>query len=548
MKVALAQINTVVGDLKGNSFKIIKNIERARQSGADLIVFPELSITGYPPKDLIEHKWFVRKNRKYLETIATHCIDIAAIVGFVDFAPEMPGKKLYNSAALLQNRKIKSIHNKTLLPTYDVFDEGRYFASAKSVCPAIINGKKIGISICEDIWNDELYWGRFREYPADPIEALAKEGIELLVNISCSPFTLNKRELKLKMFQNTVKRYSVPLIHVNHVGGNDSLIFDGWSFVMNPKGEILCQTTDFNEDFALYDFATGSGEIHPCTSLKCERLHQALILGISDYVKKCGFKKVIVGLSGGIDSSLVAALAAEALGSENVFGISMPSRFSSQGSLDDAKELALNLGIKYKVIPIETVFEAYLDTLSSDFAGTNFNIAEENIQARIRGNILMALSNKFGYLVLSTGNKSELAVGYCTLYGDMSGGLAVISDVPKTLVYELCSYMNEKKKIIPESVMTKPPSAELRPNQKDTDSLPEYEVLDPIIKGYVEDHQSISEIASSLSLDKKLVHKIIDMIDKNEYKRRQAAPGLKVTGRAFGDGWRMPIARGWHEE
>jgi len=544
MKIALAQINTVVGNLKSNSEKILINIQKAKKLEADLIIFPELSITGYPPKDLIEHTWFVRKNIECLKQIAAQCEGITVIIGYIDFAQETEGKKLYNSAAVLRDGRIFSCHPKTLLPTYDVFDEGRYFAVSNENNPVELFGKRFGISICEDIWNDKLYWGHFREYPRDPIEELARKGIDILINISASPFTLNKRSIKLEMFRKTVKRYNVPLIHVNLVGGNDSLIFDGWSFVMDSDGEILAQTTDFDEDFIIYDFEKKETEIHSVSDEGCERLYRALVLGLKDYTLKCGFKKVLIGLSGGIDSAIVAVLAVAALGRNNVVGVSMPSQFSSPESKGDAEGLAKNLGIDFKVIPIESIYHSYIETLALHFVGTPFGIAEENIQARIRGNLLMALSNKFGYLVLSTGNKSELAVGYCTLYGDMSGGLAVISDVPKTMVYELARYINREKEIIHKAIIEKLPSAELRPNQKDTDSLPEYSILDPVIRAYVEEHKSVDEIAGS-ELDVEFVRRIINMIDRNEYKRRQAAPGLKVTGRAFGEGWRMPIARGW---
>ncbi len=546
MKIAIAQINTIVGDLRGNSELILKYISKAKESSVNLIIFPELTITGYPPKDLIEHPWFIKKNIEWLNKIAVACDTVAAVIGYIDFSTDNVGKNLLNCAAVLYQGKIFSRHPKTLLPTYDVFDEGRYFDIAKENNPVKIFGKRFGISVCEDIWNDELYWGRFREYPRDPIEELYKKGIDVLINISASPFTLNKRILKEEMFKNTVKRYGVPLIHVNLVGGNDSLIFDGWSFIMDKNGSIICETSDFKEDYIECDFDGKENIRHKTTSQNMERLFKALVLGLKDYAGKCGFKKVLVGLSGGIDSALVAALASEALGAENVLGISMPSRFSSEGSFKDSEELAKNLGIEFRIIPIETIFSSYIETLEPHFKGTPFNIAEENIQARVRGNILMAISNKFGYLVLSTGNKSELAVGYCTLYGDMSGGLAVISDVPKTMVYELCRYINKIKKVIPDAIMTKPPSAELRPNQKDTDSLPEYDVLDPIINAYVEEHKSIKEIAEKNNLEEKFVSRIIKMIDINEYKRRQAAPGLKVTGRAFGEGWRMPIARSWN--
>jgi len=540
MRIALAQINTTVSALEYNVAKIKSYINKARQRGAELVVFPEMTITGYPPKDMLEYPWFIEKNLKMLEDVISASKGIGVIVGYIDRQPDNVGKDRFNAAALIEDGKLISRHFKSLLPTYDVFDEGRYFESAKHVRVTGFRGLRLAITICEDIWNTELYWGR-RLYEFDPVEELAKQGFDYLINISASPYWLGKRAKKREMFQTLVRQYQRPLIQVNLVGGNDELIFDGWSTVMSPQGELLAQTRDFEESLVIFDTERLSGEIQPESNEGVERIYHALILGLRDYVRKTGFRKVVVGLSGGIDSSVVCTLAVHALGKENVLGVLMPSRYSSESSLRDAEELATRLGIEYKVIPIETIYQSYLDTLTPHFEGKESDVTEENIQARIRGNILMALSNKHGYLVLSTGNKSELSVGYCTLYGDMAGGLAVISDVPKMQVYELARYLNREHEIIPQSVLVKPPSAELRPNQKDTDSLPPYEILDQIIHAYVEEHKSIEEIAS-MGFDKKTVEKMVRRIEQNEYKRHQAPPGLKVTSKAFGFGWRMPIA------
>ncbi len=542
MKILLAQINTIVGALEHNTQIIIETIRKARTQNIDLVVFPELTLTGYPPKDLVEKKWFVENNVHQLEAITPETEGIGAIVGYLAPNPTTEGKGTFNSAALLCDKSICSVHHKCLLPTYDVFDEARYFDPAPSVTPALFRGKRLGISICEDIWNDQLHWGR-RLYKRDPILELTEQGVDLMINISASPFTLNKRKIKHDMFSQIARRHQVPLVHTNLVGGNDSLIFDGWSNVFNEQGEIVVQGRDFQEDLLLYDTDQTPGEHHPTTAEGMERLYQALCLGLRDYVNKCGFKQVVIGLSGGMDSSLVAVLAVHALGRENVVGISMPARFTSELSTKDAAELTRSLGIEYRVIPIEPIFTSYLESLSEHFKDKPFNVTEENIQARIRGNILMALSNKFGYLVLSNGNKSELAMGYCTLYGDMAGGLAVISDVPKTMVYELAAYVNRDREIIPASVLTRPPSAELRKNQKDEDSLPPYPVLDPIIKAYVEDRKGVDDIVA-MGFERSFIENIIKCIDSNEYKRHQAPPGLKVTSKAFGYGWRMPIAKG----
>jgi NAD+ synthase (glutamine-hydrolysing) len=545
MKIYLSQINTIVGDLEHNYRRILKEMERGRGAGADLIVFPELTLLGYPPRDLVLQKDLIDDNLAVLEKISAQTQAIGVVVGYVDRNPATEGKGLFNAAALCADGKVLSRHYKTLLPTYDIFDEARYFDPAPSVHTALFRGKKIGITICEDIWNVPPLGANHRLYKIDPVKELISQMPDLLINISACPFALDKRKIREDVVRETALRAGAPVLHVNLVGGNDSIIFDGWSAVFDSEGRLVANSRDFEEDAILYDMKRGEGERRPTTAMGAERLFAALKLGLADYVRKCGFEKTVLGLSGGIDSALVAVIAAQALGPDRVVGVSMASRFSSQGSMDDAAELARRLGIEYIALPIEGPFEAFLELLKPQFQGTPFNVAEENIQARIRGTLLMALSNKFGWLVLSTGNKSELAMGYCTLYGDMSGGLAVISDVPKTLVYELAAYINREKEVIPRAIIEKAPSAELRPNQKDTDSLPPYEILDPIIREYVEERKSAEEIAASLGHDLKFVRGILQTIYRNEYKRRQAAPGLKVTSRAFGEGWRMPIASTW---
>lgn len=541
MKIALAQINQTVGDFPKNAEKICSYIERARRRNADLVVFPELSVTGYPPKDFLDVPAFIDENLRTLDTIASRVYDISAIVGFVDRNKRRHGKFVHNAAAFIQDHKIVSVHHKSLLPTYDVFDECRYFEPAHTISPVKFMDSILGISICEDIWNDEEFWPR-PLYEIDPIENLISYGANVMINISSSPFTVEKHDkIRLRMLIHDAMKYKVPFIYVNQVGGNDDLVFDGNSVVINAQGRLIAQAASFEEDLMVVDIENPAVQIQPRTYSPIETIHMALIAGLRDYVIKCGFKKVVIGLSGGIDSAVTAALAVEALDNENVVGVLMPSRFSSQGSVDDAVKLSQNLGIAYKVIPIQDVFETYQKTLQTEFKGIPYDSTEENLQARIRGNILMALSNKYGYLVLTTGNKSELAVGYCTLYGDMSGGFALISDVPKTMVYELARYINREKEIIPLNSIVKPPSAELKPNQFDQDSLPPYDVLDGILKAYVEDARGIDEIIR-MGFDEKVVREIIRKVNRNEYKRRQAAPGIKVTSKAFGLGRRMPIA------
>jgi NAD+ synthase/NAD+ synthase (glutamine-hydrolysing) len=539
--LALGQINTTVGDFSGNVGKIIEYSKRAREAGADLILFPELSVCGYPPRDLVERPQFLLRSQQALTEIAATTTGIAVVVGFPSPAHADTGKSVMNSAALLQNGEVAFVQSKRLLPTYDVFDESRNFAPAKRQELFAFAGSKVALTICEDAWNDKNFWDR-QLYGVDPVAELLGCGGQILLNISASPFQIGKREFRYEMLAAIATHYRVPIAMVNQVGGNDSLVFDGSSFVVGPDGIVLAQAKSFDEDLVVFDTENMKGDTHERVVGAEGSAYEALVLGTRDYVRKCGFSKAIVGLSGGIDSALTAAIATEALGRENVIGIGMPGQFSSQGSVDDARELAANLGIRFEIIPIGEIFEQYKKSLSGVFAGLPEDVTEENIQARIRGNLLMAMSNKFGALVLSTGNKSELGVGYCTLYGDMAGGLAVISDVPKTMVYRIASYVNSRKPVIPRSTMTKAPSAELRPGQLDSDSLPPYEVLDQILEDYIEDQRGASEIAETRKFDIALVRRVIKMIERAEYKRQQAAPGIKITEKAFGVGRRFPIA------
>ncbi len=541
MRIALAQINPTVGDFTGNSKKIIDYARQARERGAELVLFPELSVCGYPPRDLVEKASFVTKNRETVEEIARQTKGITVVCGFVTPANEQTGKSVMNSAAVLRDGKIVAVQSKRLLPTYDVFDEMRNFAPAGSQSVIEEQGILMALTICEDAWNDKTYWNR-QLYSIDPVEELINKGGKIVLNISASPFHVGKRELRCDMLRAIARRRKIPVALVNQVGGNDQLVFDGSSAVFGPDGRTIAQAKSFEEDLIVFDSETMTGEMHEQLQGDIPTAYAGLVLGTRDYVRKCGFKTVIIGLSGGIDSALTAAIAVEAVGKENVIGVGMPSEYSSEGSITDARELAQNLDIRFELIPIKQIHEQYLCGLKPVFAGMKQDVTEENIQARIRGTMLMALSNKFNALVLTTGNKSELGVGYCTLYGDMVGGLAVISDVPKTMVYKLCEYLNKRGKIIPESTMTKPPSAELRPNQKDSDSLPPYEVLDRILEDYVEDSKSAEEIAKTHGFDPQLVKSVIKMIERSEYKRQQAAPGIKISEKAFGVGRRFPIA------
>jgi NAD+ synthase (glutamine-hydrolysing) len=541
MKIALAQINPTVGDFAGNSAKILEFAQRAAERGADLVVFSELCLCGYLPLDLIERPQFIDRNERELACLAKR-LPIPSIVGYAARANGLTGKSAANAAALLANGKIEFVQQKMLLPTYDVFDESRYFQPATEQQIFSLSGENLGITVCEDIWNDKTFWAK-PLYDRDPVAELVAKRASLIINISGSPYTIDKRELRLDMLRALAKSHGLPVVYVNQVGGNDSLVFDGESVVVMPDGRIPAHARSFEEDLVLFDTKTASGELHSRPSTELDLVLQALICGTHDYVCKSGFRAVVVGLSGGIDSSVVAAVAVAALGRENVLGVSMPGPYSSEGSRADARQLAANLGIEFQTIPITDVFQSYRTTLADAFRGRQEDVTEENLQARVRGNLLMALSNKFGSMVLSTGNKSEMAVGYCTLYGDMAGGLAMLSDVPKTMVYALANLINRERELIPIASIEKPPSAELRPNQKDQDSLPPYDVLDRILGAYIEDVKSPGEIASQYGFDIELVRSIAKKVDRNEYKRRQAPPGLKITSRAFGLGRPFPIVQ-----
>ncbi len=575
-RIALAQINLTVGDLEGNAGKALSRMEQARAAKADLVAFPELTIPGYPPEDLLLKPQFLDENRRYMERVVSQSEGIAVIVGFADAV----GAEVYNAAAVGFDGGLIDVYHKMFLPNYGVFDEDRYFRTGNT-CPVyVINGTSVGVNICEDIW-----------YPVGPTAVQRAAGAEVIVNINGSPFHAGKRRFREKMLATRAADNELFLAYVNMVGGQDELVFDGASMVFDPQGEVIAASGQFVEDLLVVDldvqsvFRSRLREPRPRKenpeSLReigssrltrvsdrdekprarddedargsfgdfydgAEEIYEALVMGTRDYVRKCGFSKVLVALSGGIDSSLVAAIGADALGHENVVGVSMPSEFSSEGSVVDAKLLADNLGIDIWTIPIERTFDAFMDSLAPQFEGTDWGVAEENIQSRIRGNLIMALSNKFGWLVLTTGNKSEMATGYATIYGDMSGGFAVIKDVPKVICYDLARFRNAKagKELIPQTVIDKPPSAELRPDQLDQDSLPPYEELDPILKAYVEDDMSFEEI-TAMGNDAGVVKQVIGLVDRSEYKRRQAAPGIKITPRNFGRDRRMPIANLW---
>jgi NAD+ synthase (glutamine-hydrolysing) len=541
VKIALGQINPTVGDFSGNRNKIVEFSRRAQSAGAGLILFPELSVCGYPPRDLVERPSFVARNRDSVEQIAAETSGIAVICGLVTPAESATGKAVMNSAALLQDGRVAFVQSKMLLPTYDVFDEMRNFAPARSQDLFSFCGNQMALTICEDAWNDKLFWPK-RLYTVDPIESLIRAGGNFVLNISSSPFWIGKRELRRDMLATIARHHKVPVALVNQVGGNDSLVFDGSSLVLNPQGEVIAQGRSFEEDLIYFDSKTLIGELHAQIEGEEASVYSALVLGTRDYIRKCGFQTAIVGLSGGIDSALTAVIAADAVGAENVTGVGMPGPYSSAGSIDDARSLAKNLGIRFELLSIDAVVQAYRQTLQEVFAGRKEDVTEENIQSRARGTLLMALSNKFGAIVLSTGNKSELGVGYCTLYGDMVGGLAVISDVPKTLVYRLSHYVNSRSQVIPLATLEKPPSAELRPDQKDSDSLPPYEILDVVLEDYVEDAHSAERIAADHNFDIGVVRRVVRMVDRAEYKRQQAAPGIKISPKAFGYGRRFPIA------
>lgn len=542
-------MNPTVGDLAGNADLILDVARRASAAGARLVVFPELSLTGYPPRDLVEKPSFVDRTEEQLQRLARETADLDAslICGYVGRTAAQTGKTVTNSAAVIERGEVVFRQSKMLLPTYDVFDETRYFLPAEHQSLCRIQGKTVALTICEDAWNDKQYWER-RLYRRDPVEELVAQGAELLISINASPYHMGKRALRRQIFTASARRHAAPVVYVNQVGGNDQLVFDGSSFAIGADGRVIASGPSFREDLVLVDTETGAGDLRENFADEGEAVYEALVLGTRDYLRKCGFRRVLLGLSGGIDSSLTAVIAADAVGRENVVGVGMPGPYSSEGSLVDARALAVNLGLRFEVVSITEVYEKYLQVLDPLFNGASQDVTEENLQARLRGVTLMALSNKWRALVLTTGNKSEIAVGYCTLYGDMIGGLAVISDVPKTLVYELSRIANRRHPgAIPEAVFTKPPSAELRPDQKDSDSLPGYDVLDVILRGCVEDNLTPSEIADANGLPIQLVREIVNKVDRNEYKRQQAAPGLKVTTKAFGIGRRFPIAQRYFE-
>lgn len=568
MRLALAQLNFTVGAFDANFTKIADAIRRAEAAEADLIVFSELATTGYPPRDLLNHPRFIDMNLDLLNRVAALSTSrLAVLIGFVDRNPSREGKGLFNAAALCQNGRVVGRRYKSLLPSYDVFDEDRYFEPAHHVEPLSIHDTRVGVTICEDVWNDKDFWPK-RLYYRDPVCELAAQNPRLLVNISASPFTVGKADLRRQMIRQEAVKNGRYFFYVNQVGGNDELVFDGHSIGIDMEGREVVRANDFAEDFIVYDVplsgedAAGtppvmrdvsgerSAEGGPPVSTGLrgreatadeEAAHRALVLGLGDYTRKCGFANVVLGLSGGIDSALTACLAVEALGPEHVLTVAMPTRYSSEHGLTDAATLARTLGVEHRVIPIDSILQSYLNLLEPVFEGCPAGATEENIQARIRGATLMALSNRLGHLLLTTGNKSELAVGYCTLYGDMCGGLAVISDVPKTFVYRLARFINRNREVIPESILTRAPSAELRPNQKDSDTLPPYEVLDQIVEAYVERHLDIDAICQS-GIDPAIVVDVVRRIDTSEYKRRQAAPGIKISSKAFGIGRRYPIA------
>jgi NAD+ synthase (glutamine-hydrolysing) len=544
MKVTIAQSNPTVGDISGNLSKITGVLSRLSTSPPDLIIYPELFLVGYPPKDLLERTWFIEKTQRAIQELVSISVQYPE-TGIILGAP-LPtgrriGKSLYNTALLIYRGEIILTQHKSLLPTYDVFDESRHFEPASEIHVVSFRGERLGVSICEDFWNDPESWPRGVVYTIDPIEVLAKKGATLFINISASPFHMGKEELRFRLIRNHCRKHRIPFIFVNQVGGNDDLIYDGRSMCLDRYGEPFFVCDSFKEEVQTIDTSLpgNPGMYHPQN--KIESVYQALVLGIKDYMRKCGFSKAVVGLSGGIDSAVTCCLAKEAVGAENVLSISMPSPYSSEGSIEDSRKLAAQIGIEFTVIPISDIYSVYLKTLKGHFAEREPDIAEENIQARIRGNILMAFSNKFGCLLLSTGNKSELATGYCTLYGDMSGGLSVLADVPKTLVYEIARYINREAEIIPREIIKKLPSAELRPNQCDQDTLPPYPVLDQILSYYIEELASVEDIVKR-GFDPETVKWVARTVDRNEYKRNQAAPSLKVTSKAFGVGRRMPIA------
>lgn len=542
MKIALAQINTTVGDFEGNVARILQFARMALDRKADLVVFPEMAVCGYPPRDLVERRDFIERSEAELLRLSHLLPDIPALIGYVRSSHVQLGKPVSNAAAMIYRGKVLLDYVKILLPFYDVFDESRYFEPGTSVGIFDLEGERIGITICEDIWNDKNFW-RKRLYPRDPVEEITRAGAKLLLNVASSPYTTDKLQLRYDMLRTIATEHRIPVAYVNHVGGNDQLILDGSSLAFAAGGTLIARAKSFEEDLVVFDTAGTTADVHPSPESEIEAVYKALVLGTRDYMRKCGFKKAIIGLSGGIDSSVVATLAADALGPENVYAVALPGPYSSPKSLSDAEELAGNLGVELRVVRITSIYDCYIQTLEPTFKGLETDVTEENIQARIRGNILMALSNKLGAMVLSTGNKSELAVGYCTLYGDMAGGLSVIADIPKTMVYTLARYLNRKRERIPHSCLEKPPSAELKANQTDQDTLPPYETLDIILKAVIEERLCSKEIAEKYKIAPPLVEDVMLRVTRAEYKRQQAAPALKVTAKAFGMGRRYPIAQ-----
>ena len=551
MKIALAQLNTIVGDCEGNLARVLSSLERAREEGVDLVVFPEQTLPGYPAEDLLEREDFIDQVQDAFERAVQACQGTAMVLGTIVRADCPEGKPIYNSAALVQDGEVLGFQHKTLLPTYDVFDEARYFCPAREHPVFEFKGRKLALAICEDLWNSPGFCVE-NMYDIDPVEKWVVDGgADLVIAISASPFSLGRPRFRRRLLEEIASSRGVDLVYCNLVGGNTSLVFDGTSIALGAESELLSQASSFAEDFVVFDLPGRDGESGAAPAAAgaedfsgedLEQAFGALVLGTRDYLHKSGFRKAVLGLSGGIDSALTAVVAAAALGPENVIGVTMPSRYSSGGSVSDSRQLADNLGISLEEIPIEMIFSSVLDTLGPVFEGLEEDVTEENIQARIRGLLLMALSNKLNALLLTTGNKSELAVGYCTLYGDMSGGLAVISDVPKTLVYQISEWLNRDGEVIPGAIIDKPPSAELRPDQKDTDSLPSYDVLDAILEAYVEEGRGLREVVE-LGFEEETVAGILRMVDLNEYKRLQAAPGLRITSKAFGPGRRFPVVK-----
>lgn len=543
MKIGLSQINPIIGNIEYNKSKILEGYKQGIKTGVDLVILPELALCGYPPQDLIEKDEFRQAVIKATEEIAKQTNEVALIFGTITEEYDNVGTGVYNSAVLCFDGKIQFVQHKTLIPNYDVFDEVRYFESAKEVHNFEFLGEKLGISICEDIWNDADYW-KHRLYERDPVQRLLDKGATVLINISASPYYYGRREERKQMLSVLTKTNNIPLAYVSCVGAQTDLVFDGASLCMNGNGELVKVGKNFEEDFFIFDTKANYKPLVNIEKSYGEEILNALILGLKDYAAKTGFKKALVGLSGGIDSALVTYIAVQAFGNENVHVVMMPSQYSSKGSITDSEKLIENLQISSETIPIESVFNEFLKALSASFLNTKPDVTEENLQARIRGTLLMALSNKFGYLLCTTGNKSEMAVGYATLYGDMNGALAVIADVYKTQVYKIANFINKDKEIIPQTIIDKAPSAELRPDQKDEDSLPPYKVLDQILQLYLEEYKEIEEISKAIG-DKELVKKYLRMVDRNEFKRKQAAPVLRVSKKAFGYGRRFPIVQGW---